>query len=95
VGTATSRRLAVLALSRGDLAQAEWALRQGIALTPSAEVLWRDLLRLLGGNDPQTASRLADEMYVVLRRAGVAGGAEPETDALVEQLAPGHRVTSA
>ncbi|MCW2568115.1 MAG: putative integral rane protein, partial [Mycobacterium sp.] len=95
VGTAAARRLAVLALGRNDLRQAEWALRQGLALAPAAEVLWRDLLRLLGGNDPHAAERVADELYETLVRHGVPGGAEPETDALVQQLAPGRRVTTA
>jgi hypothetical protein len=95
VGTAAARRLAVLALAQNDLRQAEWALRQGLALAPAAEVLWRDLLRLLGGDDPHTAGLIADELYGTLARHGVPGGAEPETDALVQQLAPGRRVTTA
>jgi hypothetical protein len=95
VGTAAARRLAVLALGENDLRHAEWALRQGLALAPAAEVLWRDLLRLLGGHDPHTAERLADEMYATLARHGVPGGAEPETDALVQQLAPARRATTA
>jgi hypothetical protein len=95
VGTAAARRVAVLALGKNDLRHAEWALRQGLALAPTAEVLWRDLLRLLGGHDPHTAERLADELYETLAGHGVPGGAEPETDALVQQLAPGRRATTA
>ncbi len=94
LGTAVARRVAALSAAEGRHDRAEEALRQGLRLVPTSEVLWRDLLRLLGGDDPVTASAVADEMHATLaqRRVGVT---EPETDALVGQLAPGYRHRSA
>jgi len=90
LGTAVARRVAVLAVADGRPDQAEHALRQGLALVPTSEVLWRDLLRLLGDDDPTLASGVADEMYARLSEHRVSI-TEPETDALVGQLAPGYR----
>ena len=94
LGTAVARRVAALTAAEGRHDRAEEALRQGLRLVPTSEVLWRDLLRLLGSDDPVAASAVADEMHATLaqRRVGVT---EPETDALVGQLAPGYRHRSA
>ncbi len=94
LGTAVARRVAALTAAEGRRDRAEEALRQGLRLVPTSEVLWRDLLRLLGGDDPVSASAVADEMHAALARRRV-GVTEPETDALVGQLAPGYRHRSA
>ena len=87
VGTAVARRAAALAVERGDDPAAERALRTGLALVPTAEPLWRDLLRLTyrhGG--PGAAAEVAKTAYGMLDARGLRP--EPETDALVHQLAP-------
>ena len=87
VGTAVARRAAALAVERGDDQAAQRALRTGLALVPTAEPLWRDLLRLVfrdGG--PGTAAEVAHAAYAMLDARGLRP--EPETDALVHQLAP-------
>lgn len=89
VGVASARRLSALASSRGDRDSAEWALRRGLALVPEAEVLWRDLLRLLGDDDPSGGTAVVDEMLATLGARGVR--LEAQTEALVDQLVPGHR----
>ena len=55
---------------------------------PTAELLWRDLLELGGRRGPDPAAALADQMYGILAAHHVV--AEPKTDALVAQLAPGY-----
>jgi len=82
--TTLARRAAALDVAAGRKDLAEKALRDGLALAPTAEPLWRDLLRLLGRDG---AASVAGEMESVLRRHRVRP--EPETDALVEQLVPG------
>ncbi|HEU0101697.1 MAG TPA: hypothetical protein VFR07_05195 [Mycobacteriales bacterium] len=84
LGTTVARRAAALALARDDRAAAEQVLRTGLQLVPAAEPLWRDLLRLLGPGAPAAAA--AREAYEVLAARGLR--AEPETDALVQQLLP-------
>ncbi len=92
IGTAVARRAAGLAAGRGDRAAAEQALRTGLALVPSAEPLWRDLLRLTAG-EPARAAAVADGLYAALAAAGLRP--EPETDALVAQVVPSRVSTSA
>ena len=58
-------------------------------LVPASEVLWRDLLALAGRRGPDPAAAVATQMYETLLRLRV--WPEPETDALVAQLAPGYR----
>lgn len=82
--TTLARQAAASAVSSGRRDLAEQALRRGLAVVPTAEPLWRDLLRLLG---PEGAPATAEEMYGALARHRVRP--EPETDALVEQLDPG------
>lgn len=87
VGTAVARRAAALATERGDDQAAARALRTGLVLVPTAEPLWRDLLRLThrdGG--PGAAAEVAKAAYGMLDARGLRP--EPETDALVHQLAP-------
>jgi len=89
---AAAARLADLATDRGHLDLAEEALHTGLRMVPVAEELWRALLSLhhaAGG--PAGAAPVAEEMYAVLARHDVPGGAQAQTDALVEALVPGHR----
>lgn len=92
--TTVSRRLASLALAAGQRQEASQALNQGLDMVPTAEPLWRDLLRLVGGDDPATAAATAERMYAVLLGHGVRLP-EPETDALVDAVAPGLRERTA
>lgn len=85
VGTAVARRAASLAVARGDRAAAVRLLRAGLTLVPAAEPLWRDLLRLTAPGEP--AASVVRELYAALAAHGLR--AEPETDALVQQVAPG------
>ncbi len=97
VGTALARRLAAISAGQNDRARAERALRSGLRLVPAAQVLWRDLLRL---TDPDGTRLVVEDMWVALEAGPGASPArrlalEPETDALVQQLMPGHRRTTA
>ena len=38
---------------------------------------------------------VADDLYAAIRRHGSPRGAEPETDALVDELLPGYRKSAA
>ncbi|QFG67434.1 LysM peptidoglycan-binding domain-containing protein [Ornithinimicrobium pratense] len=87
VATAAARRAAAAQAGAGDSTAAEQTLRSGLTLVPRSQALWRDLLRLLGGHDPDTASRVAQDMTTVLADDGF----EPETAALVGHLAPAAR----
>lgn len=84
VATAAARRAASAQALAGDNGGAEQTLRAGLTLVPRSQALWRDLLRLLGTDDPDTAARVAQEMTTVL----AGDGLEPETAALVGHLAP-------
>ncbi len=89
---AAAARLADLAVGRGDEDLAEEALRTGLRMVPVSEELWRALLRLHhGSGGPGGAAAIADEMYAVLALHDVPGGAQAETDALVEAVVPGYR----
>jgi hypothetical protein len=82
--TTLARQAAATAGTRGRPDLAETALRKGLVLVPTAEPLWRDLLRVVG---TAGAAEVAQEMYGALDRHRARP--EPETDALVEQLVPG------
>jgi hypothetical protein len=89
---ARNTRLMVTALARRaaeraeSLAAAEDALRAALVMVPTAEVLWRDRLRLVARHEPARVGTVVTEMYSVLEARGVRH--EPETDALVAELAP-------
>ena len=63
------------------------ALHAGLKLAPTAEVLWRDMLRLVASRDPSSLAVTIAALDDALARNGIRR-AEPETDALIEQLAP-------
>ena len=81
-----ARRAAGLASRAGDPARAEEALDLGLRLVPTAEVLWRDRLRLVADVEPDRVPGLVNRMYSTLAERGVRH--EPETDALVAEIAP-------
>lgn len=88
--TATARRAADLHLAGGDPDGAVRTLRQGLVLAPTAQPLWRDLVRLLGDRDPGGAGAAIEELREhLLERAW-----EPETTALVRHLRPDDRIIS-
>lgn len=87
VVTATARRAAAAFAGEDDVQAAEQTLRDGLTLVPQAQSLWRDLLRLLGGNDPDGAGRVVEEMT----RSIGSDPLEPETVALVNHLSPDRR----
>ena len=82
-----ARRAADLATaaSRHDVAMA--ALRKGLVMVPTSEALWRTLLRIQAQHAPATVDATISEMYSALQTHGVTH--EPETEALVIELAPG------
>jgi hypothetical protein len=89
LATQVSRRTAALAVSARRPAEAWQALNRGLAMVPTAEALWRDLLKLVSV-DPPVAQAAATDMYAVLRQHGIHRP-EPETDAMVDAVAPGLR----
>lgn len=84
--TSMARRASDLAISSRRPDRAAALLRQGLRLVPPAEPLWRELLRLTHDTDPDSVGSVIDEMYSTLHLAG--GRHEPETEALVSELAP-------
>ncbi len=73
-------------LARGQEASMLEALRLGVTLVPTAEVLWRTLLRAVSQVAPAEVDGEITQMYSVLAQHGVRP--EPQTDALVLELAP-------
>lgn len=83
-----AHRLAVLCSDDGDPGGAEAAARAGIAVSPSSEILWRDLMRARSVNDgPDGVHEVAAELEATMHGLGDAGMSAP-TAALVEELAP-------
>ncbi len=89
--TVISRRAAALLVEQGRRSEAIDVLGRGLVVVPTAELMWRDLLTITGTDGPTAASSVADRMYAAL--AAHHARPEPETDALVAQLAPGYRRT--
>jgi hypothetical protein len=89
VASMAARAAALLAAS-GDRGAADAALRDGLTMVPTAELLWRDLIRLHAGN----AAVVADVVSQMGRTLGASGGHayEGETEALVATVAPAHAV---
>lgn len=87
LATSAARRAAELAVGAGRTDDALAALTAGLTLVPTAEVLWRERLRLAARIDPAAVTAEVTQMYSVLAEHGVRP--EPETDALARQLVPG------
>ncbi len=93
---AVARRLASLSADAGEPLQARNALQAGLRLAPACEEIWRDALRLTSRFAGRADVRaVADDMYVAIAQHGSPRGAEAETDALVDELVPGYRRSSA
>lgn len=90
LATALARTVAGRLQGAGDAAGAERALRQGLTLVPTAQALWRDLIRMQP--QPGSAGAVVAEMRQALGAGmGVgqgAGALEPETAALVQHTLP-------
>ncbi|WP_045877256.1 BTAD domain-containing putative transcriptional regulator [Pseudofrankia sp. DC12] len=102
-----AHRLSSLSLTAGDTAMAMAACRTGLRAAPTAETLWRDLLRTVAARgDRHALQAVAAEMYRALPSGSAAqrdhptalgrrrvgdAGAEPETNELVQTLLPGYR----
>jgi hypothetical protein len=86
LATSMASRAAALLVAAGDRSGAEAALRHGLTLVPAAQMLWRDLIRLHGGNPPAVADVVAQ-----MRRALGGDVYEGETEALVATVAPALR----
>ncbi|WP_175084245.1 hypothetical protein [Candidatus Frankia nodulisporulans] len=89
-----AHRLAGLTLDFGDTMTAMAACRTGLRAVPTAQVLWRDLLRTVAARgDRRTLEAVVTEMYRTIGTAGTrrGGWAEAETDGLVQTLLPGYR----
>lgn len=76
-------RAAELLLAVRDRPGAETALRNALTMVPSAEVLWRELIRL-NKDHPGGPAAVAAQMQAALPDRRL----EPETEALVADLAP-------
>lgn len=83
-----THRLVVLSRDDGDPAAAQTVAWKGLALAPTEELLWRDLLRAAAVLDGAPAvHQVATDLAATLRGAGVAG-MSAATSALLEELAP-------
>ena len=61
------RRATELAWQAGDLAAAEWALRQGLLVMPGEEELWRGLVSVRLAQNRAAAAQAVEEMVAALR----------------------------
>ncbi|MEV8371253.1 hypothetical protein AB0P21_00850 [Kribbella sp. NPDC056861] len=89
-------KLAEASLRHNDGNLARTALQTGLSFSPASEDLWRATLRLashFGTTDDVSA--VASQMYSALAKHGGPRGAEPETDALVDELLPGYHRSAA
>lgn len=93
---AVARRLAALSARYDDPIGARTALMAGLRAAPVCEELWRDALRLATRFATRSdVTAVADDLYAAIRQHGSPRGAEPETDALVDELLPGYRKSAA
>jgi hypothetical protein len=75
-------RDAELARAAGDLARAEWAMRQGLVLLPRAQRLWRLLLQFQAEHHQEAVGPTVERMKAVLAGAKL----DTETRKLVSRL---------
>jgi hypothetical protein len=84
-------RLAEASLSHNDGNLARTALQTGLSFTPASEDLWRATLRLAAHfGTTADVTNVATQMYAALAKHSGPRRAEPETDALVEELLPAY-----
>jgi hypothetical protein len=86
-------QLAEASLRHNDGNLARTALQTGLSFSPASEDLWRATLRLAAHfGTAEDVTNVAGQLYAALTKHGGPRGAEPETDALVDELLPGfHR----
>ncbi|RAY12161.1 hypothetical protein DPM19_25900 [Actinomadura craniellae] len=88
-----SHRLVLIRLDDGDARGAVEAARAGLRLVPDEEVLWRDLLRAThAAGDLTQVEVVADELRAYLGHDPLLDQIQPETEALIEELLPRHRI---
>ncbi|NEA37242.1 hypothetical protein [Streptomyces sp. SID13031] len=84
-------RLADASLRHNDGNLARTALQTGLSFSPASEDLWRATLRLASHfGTTEDITNVAAQLYGALAKHGAPRGAEPETDALVDELLPGY-----
>lgn len=84
-----AHRLAILCWHDNDPAGAREAAFAGLWVSATEELLWRDVLRATAAaEDPAALHRVAADMDVTLRAAGVSEMSAP-TAALLDELLPG------
>ena len=90
----TAHVLASLELERDDHASAAAGARRGLLAVPSAELLWRDLMRAEHAASGRAgAQSVLDELLAAQAIDRDGDALEPETEALVEELLPQRRLT--
>lgn len=88
----TVQAVAEAAAARDDETAARAALALGLSMLPASEELWRSQLRLAGHfGERADVEAVAGDMYAAIAEHGAFGGTSGETDALVDELAPGYR----
>ncbi|WP_349829228.1 LysM peptidoglycan-binding domain-containing protein [Brevibacterium litoralis] len=85
--TTIALQAAQKAAGTGDVDGALWFLDRGVTAVPTAETMWRELLRLTHDHRPDDVTRVARRMMRTLTLFGVERR-EAQTDALVAQIAP-------
>lgn len=74
-----------LAKTAGDVARAEWAMRQGLVLLPRLQSLWRSMLEFQAEYHRDAVGSTVERMTAVLAVSGPAR-LDPETRKLVSRL---------
>ncbi|WP_449066100.1 hypothetical protein, partial [Planomonospora algeriensis] len=83
-------------LAAGEPGRAVAAVRAGLLLAADDEGLWRDLLRATHRTgDPARLRAVADALHRRAASHPYGGGMAPETEALIDELLPAWRMSSA
>jgi DNA-binding SARP family transcriptional activator len=91
-----AHRLAELRMSSGDAAGAMEAIRAGLRLAGSDELLWRDLLRAAGATGREDVLRqVIGELSARVALDPLLPRMAPETEALIDELLPSWRTSVA
>ncbi|GIH89631.1 hypothetical protein ACFFMN_13465 [Planobispora siamensis] len=91
-----AHRLCEIRLAHGEPDRAVAAVRAGLLLAADDEGLWRDLLRATQmTGDPARLRAVADALHRRAASHPYGGGMAPETEALIDELLPTWRMSSA
>ncbi|MFC4057963.1 BTAD domain-containing putative transcriptional regulator [Planomonospora corallina] len=91
-----AHRLCEVWLEHGEAGRAVAAARAGLLLAADDEGLWRDLLRAAHRTgDPARLRAVADALHRRAASHPYGGGMAPETEALIDELLPAWRMSSA